>query len=152
MKHYDSEGRLIAVKPLNPENTKPTPDRPFVSIFHRFNRLVYLWIDTEFHGCFKAVPYMIGQERFCRVLREHLKKSEVEVEFSSELLSTEQRNDDVITIIKKGDRTESIESLFVVGADGARGASSSCFTSRHASMATTSLTCSRAYKVLYADN
>lgn len=117
------------------------------------NTIIDSWTNIKFHGFLQATPYMIGQERFCRVLREHLKNSNVEVEFSSELLSSEQRNDDVISIIKTENQTESVESLFVVGADGARGVLSPCFIwLPHIGTATTSLTCSWAYKALYADN
>lgn len=83
--------------------------------------IIDVCVNIKFYGFLKVTPYMIGQERFCRVLREHLKNANVGVEFSSEILSSEERNDDVISIIKKGDHTETIESLFVVGADGARG-------------------------------
>lgn len=68
---------------------------------------------------------MVGQDMFCRVVMDHLKKWNVEVEFSSELLSFEENEDSIVAIVKKGDHNESIESSFLVGADGGRGTSNS---------------------------
>lgn len=67
--------------------------------------------------------YFIGQERLCRVLLEHLKRFGVEVEFSSELVSLEQREDHMRASVRKRDVVDVIDVPFVVGADGGRGGS-----------------------------
>lgn len=67
------------------------------------------------------IPYLIGQERFCRVLREHLKKYDVEVEYSSELVALEQFANHVNAKVKKGESVEVFDIPYVVGADGGKG-------------------------------
>lgn len=64
----------------------------------------------------------MGQEVVGRIMREHLKKRGVDVEFSSELISLQDREDYVQVGIKKaGGAIETAEFKYVVGADGARG-------------------------------
>lgn len=65
---------------------------------------------------------MVGQDRFCHVVTGHLKKWDVNVEFSSELLSFQQHEDYVTaTVTKTKDgHSEKAEADYVIGADGGK--------------------------------
>lgn len=66
---------------------------------------------------------MVGQERFCRLVSEHLKKWDVYIECSSELLSLQQHEDHVTAAIMKDGHSEDIEADYVFGADGGKSTS-----------------------------
>lgn len=69
----------------------------------------------------------MGQEVVGRIMREHLQKRGVVVEFSSELVSLQDQEKYVQVGIKKaGGAIETTDFKYVVGSDGARGELSFC--------------------------
>ncbi|KAI0321902.1 FAD binding domain-containing protein [Amylostereum chailletii] len=66
---------------------------------------------------------MLGQDRACAILRDHLRTHGVEVELATELLDLEQDESGVTASVGKAgaEERESIRVKYVVGADGAKG-------------------------------
>ncbi|KAI0310736.1 FAD binding domain-containing protein [Amylostereum chailletii] len=66
---------------------------------------------------------MLGQDRACAILRDHLRTYGVEVELATELLDLEQDESGVTASVGKSgvEERESIRVKYVVGADGAKG-------------------------------
>ncbi|EIM90564.1 uncharacterized protein STEHIDRAFT_90412 [Stereum hirsutum FP-91666 SS1] len=97
VKQYDDDGRLVSTKPGRDfMNSKLTPDKPL------------------------DVGHAIGQDRLCRIFAKHASKFNINVEYSSELVSLEEQEGHVTATIRKGDRTETVDAAFVVGADGGK--------------------------------
>jgi 2-polyprenyl-6-methoxyphenol hydroxylase-like FAD-dependent oxidoreductase len=65
-------------------------------------------------------PLMIPQDRTERLLTEHLKRQGVLIERQVELLTFQQRDDSVVCSLRHVDgRTESVETPWLIGCDGA---------------------------------
>lgn len=58
--------------------------------------------------------------RYSRIFAKHASKFNINVEYSSELVSLEEQEGHVTATIRKGDRTETVDAAFVVGADGGK--------------------------------
>ncbi|SJL13702.1 uncharacterized protein ARMOST_17150 [Armillaria ostoyae] len=99
MIHYLPGGETKTVEVI--AHMENTPDRPCIN------------------------PIVIGQDVHEEILRGHLAKYGVEVELGTELVSFEQFHDRVVSCVVKtrdGKRfEESIESQWIIGADGAHG-------------------------------
>lgn len=67
------------------------------------------------------VPKMIGQQLLDVILRRHLEKFSCSVEMGTELRSFEQSDEGVTTILTNNGISETFDTKWVIGADGAKG-------------------------------
>jgi 2-polyprenyl-6-methoxyphenol hydroxylase-like FAD-dependent oxidoreductase len=64
---------------------------------------------------------MIGQQLLDVILRRHLEKFSCSVEMGTELRSFEQSDEGVTTILTNNGMSETFDTKWVIGADGAKG-------------------------------
>jgi 2-polyprenyl-6-methoxyphenol hydroxylase-like FAD-dependent oxidoreductase len=64
---------------------------------------------------------MIGQQLLDVILRRHLEKFSCSVEMGTELRSFEQSDEGVTTILTNNGISETFDTKWVIGADGAKG-------------------------------
>ncbi|KIK47456.1 hypothetical protein CY34DRAFT_799419 [Suillus luteus UH-Slu-Lm8-n1] len=67
------------------------------------------------------VPKMIGQQLLDVILRRHLEKFSCSVEMGTELRSFEQSDEGVTAILTNNGMSETFDTKWVIGADGAKG-------------------------------
>ncbi|KAG2158751.1 FAD binding domain-containing protein [Suillus bovinus] len=66
-------------------------------------------------------PRMMGQQLLDVILRRHLEKFSCSVEMGTELLSFEQSDEGVTAILAKNGISETFNTKWIIGADGAKG-------------------------------
>ncbi|KZV68148.1 monooxygenase [Peniophora sp. CONT] len=98
-KIYDVEGKVTKI--LKNEDLlvqlEPTPEIPF------------------------PLPILLGQDASCAILRDHLKKTGVDVELSTELVDLEQDDSGVDVTLVRGGEEEKLRVKYLIGAVGAKG-------------------------------
>ena len=116
MRLYDHQGKVIADTPMRVHAEK-TPEIPFVSTL--FNDV----FDSHSPTSIQPQAITLGQDSNCAILRKHLSTLGVDVETGTELLTYDQNGAGVVATVKIGDREETINAKFLLGADGAKGKS-----------------------------
>ncbi|KAG1821891.1 FAD binding domain-containing protein [Suillus subaureus] len=66
-------------------------------------------------------PKLMGQQVLDVILRRHLEKFSCSVEMGTELRSFEQSDEGVTTVLTKNGITETFDTKWIIGADGAKG-------------------------------
>lgn len=72
---------------------------------------------------FQPQPISLGQDSNCAILRKRLATLGIDVEVGTELLTYEQDATGVTATVKIGGREEKVRAKFLLGTDGAKGAS-----------------------------
>ncbi|KAG1791729.1 FAD binding domain-containing protein [Suillus plorans] len=67
------------------------------------------------------VPKLMGQQLLDVILRRHLEKFSCSVEMGTELRSFEQSDEGVTAVLAKNDTSETFDTKWIIGADGAKG-------------------------------
>ncbi len=91
------------------------------SMYANGKRVVHLELTSDDSPY--GFPLMIPQDRTERLLTEHLKRHGVLIEREVELLTFQERGDSMVCSLRHADgRTESVETPWLVGCDGAHSA------------------------------